>query len=128
VVAQRVVVMAKTVLAIDDSLTVRELVSFVLTNAGYLVVLAQDGIEGLDQLKRCTPDVVITDVNMPRLDGLSVIERARAETKCSAPILVLTTESDAEKKTRARNAGATGWIVKPFNPTQLLEAVRRVCP
>jgi two-component system chemotaxis response regulator CheY len=120
--------MTKTVLAIDDSLTVRELVSFVLTNAGYVVVLAQDGIEGLEQLSRCAPDVVITDINMPRLDGFGFIERARSETKCAAPILVLTTEGDAEKKARARNAGATGWIVKPFNPTQLIEAVRRVSP
>lgn len=120
--------MAKIVLAIDDSLTVRELVSFVLKNAGYSVILAQDGVEGLEQLSRCAPDVVITDINMPRLDGFGFIERARAEAKCAAPILVLTTEADAEKKARARTAGATGWIVKPFNPTQLIEAVRRVSP
>ncbi len=120
--------MTKTVLAIDDSLTVRELVSFVLSNAGYTVVLAQDGREGLEQLSRSSPDVVITDINMPHLDGFGFIEKARAEGGCAAPILVLTTEADAEKKARARAAGATGWIIKPFNPTQLIEAVRRVCP
>jgi len=118
--------MTKTVLAVDDSLTVRELVSFVLSNAGYSVVVAQDGIEGLERLTTCTPDVIITDINMPRLDGFGFIERARAQNSCAAPILVLTTEADATKKARARAAGATGWIVKPFNPAQLLEAVRKV--
>ena len=120
--------MSKTVLAVDDSLTVRELVTFVLTNAGYKVVLAQDGLEGLDQLSRFSPDIIITDINMPRLDGFGFIARARSESACAAPILVLTTEADPEKKARARSAGATGWIVKPFNPSQLIEAVRRVSP
>lgn len=119
----------QTILAIDDSLTIRELVNFVLSNAGFNVVLAEDGLEGLAVLGRCAPDVIITDVNMPRLDGLSFIERARAETPAkSTPILVLTTESGAEQKSRAKAAGATGWIVKPFNPAQLIEAVRRVAP
>ncbi|MEZ5996437.1 MAG: response regulator [Hyphomonadaceae bacterium] len=119
----------RTILAIDDSLTIRELVNFVLSNAGFNVVLAEDGLEGLDALGRCAPDVIITDVNMPRLDGLSFIERARTETQAKAtPILVLTTESGAEQKARAKAAGATGWIVKPFNPAQLIEAVRRVAP
>lgn len=117
----------KTVLAIDDSATIRELVNFVLGNAGYKVVLAEDGIAGLEQLQRCRPDIVLTDVNMPRLDGLGFIEQARlTEHGKGTPILVLTTESGAEKKTRAKAAGATGWIVKPFNPNQLLDAVRRV--
>ena len=116
----------KTILAIDDSLTIRELVCFVLGNAGYKVVLAEDGIDGLEQLGRCQPDLIITDVNMPRLDGLSFIERARAtDNGRSKPILVLTTESGAEQKARAKAAGATGWIVKPFNPVQLVEAVQR---
>lgn len=119
----------KTVLAIDDSLTIRELVCFVLGNAGYDVVLAEDGMDGLDQLSRCAPDVIITDVNMPRLDGLSFIEKARATEKGRGmPILVLTTESDPAQKARAKAAGATGWIVKPFNPVQLVEAVQRVAP
>lgn len=119
----------KTILAVDDSLTIRELINFVLTNAGFEVVLAEDGIEGLERLGKLTPDVIITDVNMPRLDGLSFIERARGETPARAtPILVLTTESEPALKARAKAAGATGWIVKPFNPTQLIEAVNRVSP
>lgn len=118
--------MSKTVLAIDDSLTVRELVCFVLGNAGYEVILAEDGLDGLDRLEKIKPDIIITDVNMPRLDGLGFIEKARQGNAKGTPILVLTTESDAEKKARARAAGATGWITKPFNPAQLLEAVRRV--
>lgn len=116
----------RTILAVDDSLTIRELVNFVLGNAGYEVVLAEDGIEGLARLDQIQPDVIITDVNMPRLDGLSFIERAREGKAKSTPILVLTTESGAEQKARARAAGATGWIVKPFNPTQLIAAVERV--
>lgn len=120
--------MSKTILAVDDSLTVRELVSFVLGNAGFTVLLAEDGVEGLAQLERSSPDVIITDINMPRLDGFGFIEKARDGKAKATPILVLTTEIDAAKKARARTAGATGWIVKPFNPTQLVEAVRRVSP
>lgn len=117
----------KTVLAIDDSSTIRELVNFVLGNAGYKVVLAVDGMDGLEQLQRGKPDLILTDVNMPRLDGLGFIEKARTtDNGRSTPILVLTTETDNAKKARAKAAGATGWIVKPFNPNQLLEAIRRV--
>lgn len=116
----------RTVLAVDDSLTIRELVNFVLGNAGYTVVLAEDGVEGLERLEKIQPDVIITDVNMPRLDGLSFIERAREGKARATPILVLTTESAPEQKARARAAGATGWIVKPFNPAQLLAAVEKV--
>lgn len=119
--------MAKVVLAIDDSLTIRELINFVLTNAGFEVHLAEDGLEGLERLAQCRPDAIVTDVNMPRLDGLSFIERARMHPDHrGTPILVLTTETDGAKKDRARKAGATGWIVKPFSPPQLLEALRRV--
>jgi two-component system chemotaxis response regulator CheY len=118
----------KTILAVDDSLTIRELINFVLGNAGFNVVLAEDGVHGLEQLTRVTPDVIITDVNMPRLDGLSFIEQARASLARAIPILVLTTESDPAQKARAKAAGATGWIVKPFNPVQLIEAVQRVAP
>lgn len=119
----------KTILAVDDSLTIRELINFVLTNAGFTVVLAEDGVDGLDRLSRGTkPDVIITDVNMPRLDGLSFIEKARESHAKATPILVLTTESEPALKARAKAAGATGWIVKPFNPVQLVEAVQRVAP
>ncbi len=84
-------------------------------------------MDGLEQLLRGKPDLILTDVNMPRLDGLGFIEKARTtDNGRGTPILVLTTETDNAKKARAKAAGATGWIVKPFNPNQLLEAIRRV--
>lgn len=121
--------MSKTVLTIDDSRTMREMLNHALVEAGYTVLQAVDGVEGLEVLEANggTVDVVITDINMPRLDGFGVIEGVRANPAHRAtPILVLTTESDAAKKERARSAGATGWIVKPFNPVKLIDAVRRV--
>lgn len=121
--------MTQTVLTIDDSRTMREMLNHALVEAGYRVLQAADGIEGLEVLQANgrSIDVVITDINMPRLDGFGVIEGVRASPDHRAtPILVLTTESDSEKKERARSAGATGWIVKPFNPTKLVDAVRRV--
>jgi two-component system, chemotaxis family, chemotaxis protein CheY len=118
---------SKTVLTIDDSRTMREMLNHALVQAGYTVLQAVDGVEGLEVLQAQGADVVITDINMPRLDGFGVIEGVRADPNHRAtPILVLTTESDAAKKERARAAGATGWIVKPFNPVKLVEAVRRV--
>ncbi|OYU69130.1 MAG: response regulator [Alphaproteobacteria bacterium PA2] len=121
--------MSKTVLTIDDSRTMREMLNYALVEAGYKVLQAVDGVDGLEvlQAKGDEIDVVITDINMPRMDGFGVIEGVRADPNHRAtPILVLTTESDAAKKERARSAGATGWIVKPFNPVKLVEAVRRV--
>ncbi|MBA4794210.1 response regulator [Phenylobacterium sp.] len=119
--------MTKTVLTIDDSRTMREMLNMALVQAGYRVLQAVDGVEGLEVLRAEGADVVITDINMPRLDGFGVIEGVRADPSHRAtPILVLTTESDATKKERARAAGATGWIVKPFNPTKLVDAIRRV--
>lgn len=121
--------MSKTVLTIDDSRTMREMLNHALVEAGYRVLQAVDGVEGLEVLQAngADIDVVITDINMPRLDGFGVIEGVRADPAHRAtPILVLTTESDAAKKERARSAGATGWIVKPFNPVKLVDAVRRV--
>jgi two-component system chemotaxis response regulator CheY len=120
---------SKTVLTIDDSRTMREMLNHALVEAGYTVLQAVDGVEGLEVLQANTGsiDVVITDINMPRMDGFGVIEGVRADPAHRAtPILVLTTESDAAKKERARSAGATGWIVKPFNPVKLVDAVRRV--
>jgi two-component system chemotaxis response regulator CheY len=105
----------------------REMLNLALAQAGYRVIQAVDGVEGLEVLAAEGADVVITDINMPRLDGFGVIEGVRADPQHRAtPILVLTTESDATKKERARKAGATGWIVKPFNPDKLIDAVRRV--
>jgi two-component system chemotaxis response regulator CheY len=99
-----------------------------LTDAGYTVVQAEDGIHGTEVLGNSTPvDVIITDINMPRMDGFGLIDHVRKQrADRSTPILVLTTESDEEKKQRARQAGATGWIIKPFDPEKLVAAVRRV--
>jgi two-component system chemotaxis response regulator CheY len=117
----------KTVLTVDDSRTMRDMLKLSLTQAGFRVIQAEDGVHGLEVLAGETPDVIITDINMPRMDGFGFIEAVRLDADRRAiPILVLTTESDAEKKNRARQAGATGWIVKPFNPVKLVDAVRRV--
>ena len=116
-----------TVLTVDDSRTMREMLRHVLTDAGYRVVQAEDGVHGLEMLAGDPPDVIVTDINMPRMDGFGFIEEVRSDPQNRGiPILVLTTESDATKKDRARQAGATGWIVKPFNPVKLVEAIRRV--
>jgi two-component system chemotaxis response regulator CheY len=117
----------KTVLTVDDSRTMRDMLQLALVEAGYRVIQAVDGVDGLETLALEGADVVITDINMPRLDGFGFIEGVRSDPKHrSTPILVLTTESDPAKKERARQAGATGWIVKPFNPEKLVDAVRRV--
>ena len=103
------------------------LLMLALKDAGYRVVQAEDGVHGLEVLQAERPDIVITDINMPRMDGFGFIEGMRADPNHKAtPVLVLTTESDAAKKQRAREAGATGWIVKPFDPAKLVDAVRRV--
>jgi two-component system chemotaxis response regulator CheY len=105
----------------------RDMLRLALSAAGFAVIQAEDGARGIDLLKDSVPDVIITDLNMPGMDGFELISQVRADPRLrSVPILVLTTESDAEKKDRARRAGATGWIVKPFDPTRLVEAVRRV--
>jgi two-component system chemotaxis response regulator CheY len=117
----------KRILTIDDSKTMRDMLMLTLANNGYEVLQAVDGQDGLDVLGRESVDVVITDINMPRLDGYGVIQHMRDRREYDAmPILVLTTESDQEKKERARQLGATGFIVKPFNPTGLVEVLRKV--
>ena len=119
--------MSKTVLTIDDSRTMRDMLLMALEDAGYVVIQAVDGVDGLETLAAQGADVIITDINMPRMDGFGAIEGVRADPNHrTTPVLVLTTESDAEKKARARAAGATGWIVKPFDPVKLVDAVRRV--
>ena len=116
-----------TVLTVDDSRTIRNMLLMTLTSAGYDTVQAEDGVHGLEVLEGSEPDVIITDINMPRMDGFGFIENVRnSDQYRGIPILVLTTESDAEKKDRARQAGATGWIVKPFDPDKLLNAIQRV--
>jgi two-component system chemotaxis response regulator CheY len=120
-------VVTKTVLTVDDSRTMRDMLHLALSQAGYRVVQAVDGVNGLEVLEGETPDIIVTDINMPRMDGFTFIEGVRRNSLHRAtPILVLTTESDAAKKARAREAGATGWIVKPFNPVKLVDALRRV--
>lgn len=119
--------MAITVLAIDDSRTMRSMVRRALDAAGITCEVAEDGIEGIRRFCELRPDVVITDINMPRMDGFGVIETIRQDAANRAvPILVLTTETAAEFKARARTAGATGWIVKPFDDQSLVQVVRRV--
>jgi two-component system chemotaxis response regulator CheY len=119
--------MSKTILTVDDSRTMRDMLRLALVDAGFNVLQAEDGVHGLEVLQGEMPDVIVTDINMPRMDGYGFIEGVRADARCrTIPILVLTTESSPEKKMRARDAGATGWIVKPFNPEKLVEAIRRV--
>jgi two-component system chemotaxis response regulator CheY len=114
------------ILTVDDSRTMRDMLRLALTGAGFNVVQAVDGKDGLEVLEREDPDLVITDINMPKMDGFGFIEGARRIDRFRVvPILVLTTESDAEKKQRARSAGATGWIVKPFDPLKLVDVIRR---
>ncbi len=115
------------ILTVDDSASMRALLNHALSTSGFDVVQAEDGIEALEWLATNEADVVITDINMPRLDGFGLIERLRGGSRHrDRPILVLTTESSDEKKQRARAAGATGWIVKPFDTEKLIAAVRRV--
>jgi two-component system chemotaxis response regulator CheY len=117
----------KTILTVDDSRTMRDMLRLALVEAGFRVVQAGDGVEGLALLEDEHADVIITDLNMPNLDGLGFIEKVRGDERHRAiPILVLTTEHEPAVKDKARQAGATGWIVKPFNPGKLVDAIRRV--
>jgi|ERR1700722_9595194 two-component system, chemotaxis family, chemotaxis protein CheY len=119
--------MSTTVLTVDDSRAMRDMLRHSLLAAGFRVLQAEDGLHGLEMLETEMPDVIVTDINMPRMDGFGFIEAVRRnEARRSMPVLVLTTEVDVEKKNRARVAGATGWIVKPFDPVKLVEAIRRV--
>ena len=121
--------MTKTVLTIDDSRTMRDMLLMALEDAGYTVIQAVDGVDGLETLDAKGADVIITDINMPRMDGFELIEAVRAVPEFrGTPILVLSTEFSDDKKTRAREAGASGWITKPFEATKLGAAIRRVCP
>ena len=119
--------MAKKILAVDDSGSLRQMVVFSLNAAGYQVIEAVDGQDGLDKANNDNFDLVLTDQNMPRMDGLALIRSLRALSKYqNVPILMLTTEASAEMKARGRSAGANGWLVKPFDPQRLVEVVKKV--
>lgn len=116
-----------TILAVDDSASMRQMVSFTLKGAGYNVVEAVDGVDALTKAKAQTFDCIVTDVNMPNKDGISLIQDLRTLPNYKfTPILMLTTESGMDKKQQGKDAGATGWIVKPFNPDQLLKTIKKV--
>ena len=118
--------MGKTILTVDDSASVRQMIAFTLRTASYDVIEAVDGRDGLAKLS-ADVRLVITDLNMPVMDGLTLIRQIRGvKANKYVPILVLTTESQQAKKQEARSAGATGWIVKPFQPAQLLAVVQKV--
>jgi two-component system, chemotaxis family, chemotaxis protein CheY len=120
--------MAK-ILVVDDSVTMRQMVSLTLEKAGHTVHIADSGISALKLTDKERFDLVITDINMPGMGGLELIKELRMrQAMRTKPILVLTTESDPEKKAAGRAAGATGWLVKPFEPSTLLEVLPRVLP
>jgi two-component system, chemotaxis family, chemotaxis protein CheY len=117
----------QSILAVDDSASMRQMVSFTLKGAGYLVIEASDGQEAYEKAMTQSVDLVLTDQNMPRMDGVSLVKSLRGlPGYTSTPILILTTESSAEMKSKGREAGATGWLVKPFDPIKLLEVIRKV--
>ncbi|HKU65778.1 MAG TPA: response regulator [Rhizomicrobium sp.] len=117
----------KTILTVDDSRTMRDLLTSTLSQSGYKVVQAADGVEGLQALANTKVDAIITDINMPVLGGFGFIEKVRSDPEYRAiPILVLTTENSAAMKEKARKAGATGWLVKPFDAAKLTDTLRRV--
>lgn len=117
----------KKILAVDDSASMRQMVSFTLKKAGFNVTEAVDGEDALGKAKGQSFDLVISDVNMPRMDGITLIKNLRGLSEYKfTPMLMLTTESGLDKKTEGKAAGATGWIVKPFNPDQLLSVINKV--
>ncbi len=122
--------MGKTVLVVDDSVSMRQMVTFTLKGAGFEVVEAGDGKEAVDKLNGgAKPNLVITDLNMPNMDGISLIKAIRGMAAHKfTPVLMLTTESSGDKKKEGQSAGATGWIVKPFNPDQMLATIGKVLP
>jgi two-component system chemotaxis response regulator CheY len=119
--------MTKRILTIDDSKTIRDMLKFTLVDAGFEVLQAVDGQDGVEVFAKEPVDLVITDINMPKMDGYGVIRHIRGKSgNKSTPILVLTTESEVEKRNIAREAGATGWMVKPFDPEQMVATINKV--
>jgi|TARA_R100000049_G_C1955744_1_gene110082 two-component system chemotaxis response regulator CheY len=119
----------KRILTVDDSASMRMLLKASLTKQGFAIETADDGEHGLARMCELSPDLLITDINMPKMDGFELIEAVRGMPEFrGTPILVLSTEFSDDKKARARSAGATGWITKPFDPDKLGAAIRKVCP
>jgi two-component system chemotaxis response regulator CheY len=117
----------QSILAVDDSPSMRKMVSFTLTGAGYHVIEAVDGLDALEKMESHSVDLVLADQNMPRLDGIGLTRKLRDHPKFKTlPILILTTESSDQMKQAGRAAGATGWLVKPFDPTRLIEVIQKV--
>lgn len=123
--------MPKTIMIVDDSATMRQMVNFTLKEDGHEVLEGADGVDALTKLNALSSkvDMIITDLNMPNMDGITLIKALRAHPKYKfAPIVMLTTESQEDKKKEGQAAGATGWIVKPFTPAQLLAVVKKLAP
>ncbi|HEU4623189.1 MAG TPA: response regulator [Steroidobacteraceae bacterium] len=115
------------ILAVDDSPSMRQMVSATLTGAGYEVEQAEDGVQALALAGKQRFDLVITDVNMPNMDGITLVRELRGKPNYKfVPLLILTTEATSERKLQGKNAGATGWLVKPFNPDRLLATIQKV--
>ena len=115
-----------TILTVDDSASMRQMVAFTLKGAGYDVIEAIDGVDALNKAKGSSPDAVLTDVNMPNMDGITLIQELRKLPSYKhMPMLMLTTESSGDMKSKGKAAGATGWLVKPFNPDQLLARLKK---
>ena len=121
--------MPKTILTVDDSTSIRQTVKLTLASAGYSVVEAASGKAALDVCSKTPIDTVVTDLNMPEMDGIELIKLLRAKPEFKfTPILMLTTESQQDRKLQGKSAGATGWITKPFTPDQLVRVIMKVCP
>ena len=119
--------MSKTIMTVDDSASIRQMVCFTLKEAGYNVIEAVDGKDALAKLKREHVNMMFIDLNMPNLDGIGLIKEVRADSKHRfIPLIMLTTETQKQKKMEGKSAGATGWIVKPFKPEQLLQVIKKV--
>jgi two-component system chemotaxis response regulator CheY len=119
--------MSAHILTVDDSASIRMTTKIALTNAGYQVTEAVDGLDGLNKAKSAAFDLIVTDLNMPNMNGLAMIQALRqSPAHTGIPIIFLTTESDAEMKSQAKAAGATGWVTKPFDPENLVKIARKV--
>ena len=117
----------QSILAVDDSASMRQMVAFTLKGAGYHVIEAADGQEALEKARTTRVDLVLTDQNMPRMDGITLVRELRTmHSFAGTPMLILTTESSDEMKAKGKAAGATGWLVKPFDPAKLLDVIKRV--